>query len=824
MSESETASPLPAASDNAYNAYNAYDAEGMEAVRKRPGMYIGDPSTTGLYQCVWEVVDNSIDEALGGHCDRIDIRLHRDNSISIADNGRGIPVTVHRSEGIPTVEVVLTKLHAGGKFDANSYKVSGGLHGVGVSCVNAVSQWLTCEVRRDGLRHRIRFERGETAEPLVELGPADDRGTVISFKPDREVFGENTVFQYETIVARLRELSFLNKGVRISLEDEREEGRAQVFYHADGLSGFVRFLNKGREVLHPKVVHLEGSTVVPVEDGGEGEVAIELAMQYNDGFDERVLCFANNIRNRDGGTHLEGFKAALTRVFNTYARNNNLVKGKGRPPGGEDLREGLCAIISVKMPDPKFSGQTKDKLINSEVSGIVQSLLGQALGDYLEENPRIARSLVQKAIMAQAAREAARKARELARKERKGLLGGANMPDKLRDCQTKDVGEAELFLVEGDSAGGSAKRGSDARFQAILPLRGKLLNVEKARIDKVLGHNEISAIIQATGVGIGDEFNLEGLRYGKIIIMTDADVDGSHIRTLLLTFFFRQMLPLIEHGHVFVAQPPLYKVTRRKKSEYVFNERLLQDEITRIGLDESRLLVRHGGIEREVDGTALRDLVDAVAEFEEHERVLALKGLTLEEYLGLRAGDDRLPLFRVSIGDVSRFVYDEAELEDLMAPYRAAAEQEEDEEDRVLPEILEFTEREEIDRSLDRLRMLGYDPELLFDHAERVDTFELLGGKEPQAFTTLRQLPRLIRSLGQSTFSEIQRYKGLGEMNPDQLWETTMDPARRRLIRVTMSDGLEAERMFSTLMGNDVAVRRDFIERYALSVAKNLDV
>ena len=807
-----------------YDADSIKVLEGLEAVRKRPGMYIGDPATTGLYQCLWEVVDNAIDEALAGYCDQVDVRIHKDNSISVEDNGRGIPVAMHPTENKPTIEVVMTVLHAGGKFDANSYKVSGGLHGVGVSCVNAVSAWTEVRVRRNGKTYQMRFERGHRVGDLDELGPSERTGTIVHFKPDYEIFGENTVMDFKTVASRLRELSFLNKGVRINFEDLREEGRAEVFFHADGLAGFVRWLNRGKEHLHPKVIYFE-------RDCGEG-VWIEIALQYNDSYDERIHCFANNIRNRDGGTHLEGFKTALTRVFNTYAKNNNLIRNQ-KVPSGEDLREGLTAIVSVKHPDPKFSGQTKDRLINSELAGVVQSVVGQALSDYLEEHPKIAKVLVNKAILAQQAREAARKARELARKDRKGLLAGSHLPDKLRDCQTREVDEAEVFLVEGDSAGGSAKRGSNAVFQAILPLKGKIINVEKARIDKVLSHSEIAALVQAIGVGIGTEMNMDGLRYGKVIIMTDADVDGSHIRTLLLTFFFRQMLPLIERGHIWVAQPPLFKIEKGKKKIYVHDEAYLTREITSRGLEGTVLIDKHSGIERTVEGNALRSLVEILSEFDDHERVLAFKGLTLDEYLALRNGADELPKYRVSVGDHMLYAYSDDDLRTLMRDHRLGEVEEsgsdDDDpgavEDKVEHEIIEFSERESIERSLDQLRMLGYNPEYLFDSTtDRLDPFTIRSDKGDVVLTSMLPIPAVVREYGKKSMGEVSRFKGLGEMNPDELWETTMDPERRQLVRVSLSDALEAEQMFSTLMGSDVAVRRDFIERYALSVAKKLDV
>jgi len=815
--------PQPAANDPVtpapagdYGADSIQVLEGMAAVRKRPGMYIGDPASNGLYQLVYEVIDNSIDEALAGHCSEISISIHPDNSVSIADNGRGIPVAPHPSDGRSTLEVALTVLHAGGKFDRNSYKVSGGLHGVGVSCVNAVSAWLKADVKRDGKHWRMEFSRGAATTKLQAIGDTGERGTTIHFKPDFEVFAENTVYDYKIVAARLRELSFLNRGVRINFQDLREEGKAEVFYSQDGLRGFVEYLNQGKAAMHP-VIHF-------FKEDKESLLTVEVAIQYNDSYDEHVICFANNIRNRDGGTHLEGFKTALTRELNTYAKNANLLKGD-KPPAGEDLREGLCAIIGVKLPEPKFSNQTKDRLINSEVSGVIQALVGNAIKDYCEENPKISKLLVTKALFAMQAREAARKARELARKDRKSLLHNAGMPDKLRDCSSRDVAETEIYLVEGDSAGGSAKRGSDAKIQAILPLKGKIINVEKARIDKVMGHSEISAMIQAFGTGIGDEFSLEGLRYGKIIIMTDADVDGSHIRTLLLTFFFRQMSQLITKGHVYVACPPLYKVRRGKKEEYVYNEKLLAAEILAGGMAESTFIDRHSHSERELKGVQLQGLLDVLQEFDEHERVLALKGLTLGEYLALRDGAGVLPLYRARVGEAETYLASEASLDALLKNLAANAAPVIEGVAPIHPEIIEFTEREHLERSLDRLRVLGFNPDFLLDGPGRVVPFvlrsEALG---EQILTCLRQLLPALKKVGQEGLDDIQRYKGLGEMNPDQLWETTMDPARRRMKRVTMTDAIEAERMFSTLMGNDVGIRRDFIERFALAVLKKVDV
>jgi DNA gyrase subunit B len=801
--------PTPADKPSAdYGVDQIQVLEGMAAVRKRPGMYIGDPGGHGLYQLVWEVADNSIDEALAGFCTEVGVTIHKDESLSVSDNGRGIPTAPHPSSGKSTLEVALTVLHAGGKFGSGAYKKSGGLHGVGVSCVNAVSEWLIADVNRDGKHFRMRFERGEAVTPLETIGESDRRGTTIHYRPDPAVFGANTIYHWDVIAGRLRELAFLNAGVRIVLTDERAEGRSEVFWSTDGLAGFVRFLNQGKEAMHP-VVHIMRTT--------DDNIDFELALQYNDSYDEQVLCFANNIRNRDGGAHLEGFKTALTREMNTYAKDAGLVKGE-KPPTGEDLREGLCAIVSVKLAEPKFSNQTKDKLINGEVAGIISSCLGGALKDYLQENPKIAKQLVQKAMAAMEAREAARKARELARGKRKSLLSSAGMPDKLRDCESRDVGITELYLVEGDSAGGSAKRGSDAHFQAILPLKGKIINVEKARIDKVLGHSEISAMVTALGTSIGEDFSLEGLRYGKIVIMTDADVDGSHIRTLLLTFFFRQMAKLIQAGHVWVAQPPLYKVSRGKHEEYVFNGKLLDAEIVRLGTKDAVLIDEAG--KREFGAHALADLVGVLSEFEEHEHSLAFKGITLGEYLHLRNKTGTLPLYQLRRGESITYLADAAALDAALAASSAPGA---DGTVQLLPEIIEFAERTAVGNSLAKLLQLGFDPGWLSGAPGREPNFTLRDAKDERRLGGLLDILPAVKEFG-SRGLDIQRYKGLGEMNPDQLWETTMDPKRRTMKQVDISDAIEAERMFATLMGNDVGIRRDFIERHALAVAKKIDV
>lgn len=617
--------------------------EGLEAVRKRPGMYIGSTSSRGLHHLVWEIVDNSIDEALAGRCDTIDVTIHPDNSVTVRDNGSGIPVGIHPQMGIPTVEVVLTVLHAGGKFGGEGYKVSGGLHGVGSSVVNALSEWLLVEVRREGKIHRQRFERGKAATPLEVIGSTDETGTTVTFKPDPEIFTETTEFSYEILQSRLRELAFLNGGITITLTDERQN-KAQTFRYEGGIASFVEYLNQNREVLHD-----------PIFVSGEKDgIIAEIALQYNDSYASNIYSFANNIHTHEGGTHEAGFKTALTRVINEYGKRMNLIKDDVKLDG-EDVQEGIVAVISVKIPDPQFEGQTKTKLGNSEVRGIVQTLFSDKFTDFLNENPAVAKKIVEKALMAARAKEAARKARDLTR--RKSALEVGSLPGKLADCTSRDASVSEIYIVEGDSAGGSAKQGRDSKFQAILPLRGKIINVEKARLDKILSNAEIRAIITAIGTGIGQDFDISKARYHKIVIMTDADVDGSHIRILLLTFFYRYMKPLIEAGFIYIAQPPLYKVTKGKQIVYAYND---------------------------------ADL----------EKVLAELG-------------------RTGIG--------------------------------------------------------------------------------------------------------IQRYKGLGEMNPDQLWETTMDPGNRTLLQVSMQDAAEADLIFDKLMGDRVEPRREFIEEHAKFV-RNLDI
>ncbi|MFV9510293.1 DNA topoisomerase (ATP-hydrolyzing) subunit B [Tepidibacillus sp. LV47] len=632
---------------NNYDASQIQVLEGLEAVRKRPGMYIGSTSERGLHHLVWEVVDNSIDEALAGYCDHIVVTVHKDNSVTVSDNGRGIPVDIHPKMGRPAVEVALTVLHAGGKFGGEGYKVSGGLHGVGVSVVNALSTWLEVIVKRDGKIHKQRYRRGVPEYDLKVIGETDETGTTVTFLPDPEIFQESTEFNYETLKSRLRELAFLNRGIKIELIDERGEGKKDRFYYEGGINSFVEFLNKNRDVLHPKPIYVKGN---------KDNIELEISMQYNDSYSSNILSFANNIHTHEGGTHESGFKSALTRVLNDYARKNNLLKEQDANLSGDDVREGLTAVISVKIPNPQFEGQTKTKLGNSEVRGITESIFGDKLSIFLDENPSVAKKIIEKALLAARAREAARKARELTR--RKNALEVSSLPGKLADCSSKDASISELYLVEGDSAGGSAKQGRDRTFQAILPLRGKILNVEKARLDKIFANEEIRAMITALGTGIGDDFDISKARYHKIIIMTDADVDGAHIRTLLLTFFFRYMRELIEKGYVYIAQPPLYQIKQGKTVRYAYNDREL----------------------------------------------------------------------------------------------------------------------------------------------EKIKT-ELPDRPEPV----------------------IQRYKGLGEMDPNQLWETTMNPKTRTLLQVSLQDASDADYVFETLMGDKVEPRREFIQEYAKYV-RNLDI
>jgi len=787
---------------------------GLDAVRKRPGMYIGDTDDgTGLHHMVFEVVDNSVDEALAGFCDRVDVTIRFDGTVTIEDNGRGIPVGMHPEEKMPAAELIMTTLHAGGKFDHSSYKVSGGLHGVGVSVVNALSEWLKLEIRRDGGVWRQEYARGKVVGPLTRVGDTDRTGTRIRFKPDPEVF-TSTEFSFDVLAHRLRELSFLNSGVRIVVTDERSEKR-QEFFSEGGIASFVEYLNRNKTGVHEDVVHFT--------DEKEG-IIVEIGLQWNDSFQELVYCYTNNIFNRDGGTHLTGFRTALTRTINSYAQSNVKAAQKATLTG-DDLREGMTAVLSIKHPDPKFNSQVKEKLVSSEVKGVVETVVNDRLGVYLEEHPRSARSIVEKAVMASRAREAARKAREMV--QRKGALDSSSLPGKLADCQERDPTRAELYIVEGDSAGGSAKQGRDRRFQAILPLRGKILNVEKARFDKMLGSQEIATLITALGCGIGkDHFDINKLRYHSIILMTDADVDGSHIRTLLLTFFYRQMQEIVDRGHLFIAQPPLFKVRKGKKEIYLKNESAFDEFVIRSGTEELSLLTADGA---EISGPKLRELAfksiryhKVFAKLERRgdprviEAIVHQRGLTLETL----SSDDEVA---AELQNTQRFL--EQSYPEVL-PLKFTLET--DEEEEAARVICETTVKSApvltvIDAGLlgsPEVKELRALQQVFADYGEA--PYLLQGNGEAQELSRLEQVSELVERLGRKGLS-IQRYKGLGEMNPEQLWETTMNPETRTLLQVKVDDPMEADDIFTVLMGDQVEKRREYITENALTV-RNLDI
>ena len=799
--------------------------EGMEAVRRRPGMYIGDTTPRGMHHLVWEIVDNSIDEAMVGRCKNILVKVNVDGSVTVSDDGHGIPIGPHPQLKISTLEVVMCRLHAGGKFDHDSYKVSGGLHGVGASVVNALSAWCEVEVAKDGDVWHMEFERGKKTSDLKRIGTSKRTGTLTSFKPDPEIFPD-TNFKYEMLVSRLRELAYLNEGLRIRLVDERD-GRGDEFKFDKGLVAFVQHLNEGKTTIHRPFTMRN--------DDPETSLQMELALQYNDGYSETILSFANNINTIEGGTHLSGFKTALTRTLNYYAKQQGLLK-KDTPPSGDDLREGLTAVVTVKVPEPQFEGQTKTKLGNSEVEGFVQQAVNEMLGSWLEENPAVAKRVITKGIQAMQARDAARKARDLAR--RKGALVSGNLPGKLADCRSRDVDRTELFLVEGDSAGGPAKGGRDSAVQAVLPLRGKILNVEKARIDKMLGHEEIRHIISALGCGIGaDEFNLEKRRYGKIIIMTDADVDGSHIRTLLLTFFYRHMRPLMQNGHIFVAQPPLFLVRRRKHKQYVLNESEMRKTLLDLGLEGTTLHVYDASRKKrklalEVTGAKLRDLALLLEDLSDRVHILKRRGLSFADMMARRK-DGKLPTYWVMLEGKDVFCYSQDEYDAVLAEHGASVVEngENDKADGAgrIQKKVELHEVKEIEKLIGKVKKFGISIEDYFLIREQSVT----GEKEPAKYVLstngekaevdgVADIVPGIRELG-SRGMEIKRFKGLGEMNDSELWETTMDAERRVLLRVKGEEAEEAERMFSVLMGSNVEKRREFIEKHALEV-KNLDV
>jgi DNA gyrase subunit B len=805
----------------AYDAGSITVLEGLEAVRIRPAMYIGDTDVRGLHHLIWEVVDNSMDEALAGYARRCEVVIRQDGSVSVTDDGRGIPVGIHPTEGIPAVEVALTRIHAGGKFDKSVYKVSGGLHGVGVSVVNALSEWLEVTVQREGAIHRMSFRRGEREHEIEVLGKSERTGTQVVFKPDAEIFS-TTEIQYEIVAKRLREMAYLmgTRGIVIDLEDERT-GAKEHFEFPEGVLTFVQHINKNKTVLHPDIIHF--AKIVPSPDRADREYEIEVAMQYTDTYQETVYCFVNNINTPGGGTHLAGFKTGLTRSLNNYAKSEKLAKDTDDLPSGDDLREGVTAIVALKVPDPQFEGQTKDKLGNREVQGIVESVVGEQLSTYLEEHPAAAKSIIQKAMLAQAAREAARKARDLVR--RKSALASGNLPGKLADCQSSNLDESELFLVEGDSAGGSAKMGRDRRFQAVLPLKGKILNVEKARLDKMLSHSEIQLIISALGTGIADEFDLSKLRYGKTIIMTDADVDGSHIRTLLLTFFFRHMRDLIEAGRLYIAQPPLYKLSWKGGQRYITTEAELRTVLTERGVEALSVVDPHSG--RSWKGGTLRELSDELRKLEEIAAECAppWAGVPVRELTRSFDGT-RLPAHWAQAQGKGRFFATLGELNDFLELLKAGLRPGEplrvyDGPDRGFPResahavVCHLAHLDELTRLLSNLEKKGL--ALRGGGEWRVE-----GGKEPETCTDPLALAAALRKGAQSEI-DVQRYKGLGEMDADQLWESTLDPARRTLYQVSIEDAMSADEIFTILMSDQVEQRREYIERHALEVT-NLDV
>jgi len=793
-----------------YDATSIQVLEGIEAVRRRPAMYIGDTSVRGLHHLVFEVVDNSVDESLAGFCDSIAVAIKPDNSISVVDNGRGIPVDMHKTEKKPAVEVALTTLHAGGKFDHRSYKVSGGLHGVGVSCVNALSDWLEVEVKRDGKIYHQRYERGKTVSKLIVIGKSSSTGTKITFKPDKTIFTK-TEYAYDILAGRLRELAFLNKGLKIKLTDERSDKEA-VFEFSGGIISFVEYLNKNKNPLHNKVVYFE-----KLQD----DVNVEVALQYNDGYAETMFSFANNINTIEGGTHLSGFKSALTRGINQYAKSKNLLKDNIAITG-DDVREGLTAVISVKVPNPQFEGQTKTKLGNSEVEGLVASTSLEALSNYFEENPSVANKIVDKVIVASRAREAARKARELTR--RKGALEGAGLPGKLADCSERDAALCELYIVEGDSAGGSAKQGRDRRFQAILPIKGKILNVEKSRLDKILSNEEIRTIITALGTGIGEEFDITKLRYHKLMLMADADIDGSHIRTLLLTLLYRQLPKLVEEGHVYITQPPLYKIKRGQREEYIQTEQQMNDMLLDLGREGHKLI-------RVKDKLAFTDnqfkeLLKLLVELDKLGKYLDKKGVNFAEYISFRhPKTKKMPIYRIKVEGNIHFVYSDKELALLTEKEGKETEQ----------DVLQLFEAQEIEELVAKIEKLGIEFETYFSgnvitkpgaakEAEKKikPIYRIANGDEVKEVFSLKETLAYIKEVAAKGM-HIQRYKGLGEMNPQQLWDTTMDPEKRTILQVVLEDAVEADKMFTVLMGDQVEPRREFIEENAHQV-KNLDI
>ena len=849
--------PKETASTDRYDATKIDKLEGLEAVRKRPGMYIGDPDENGLHHCVYEVLDNSIDEHLAGYCNKIKVAIHADGSVSVEDDGRGIPVDTHKKFNMPAVELVLTNLHAGGKFGQGAYKYSGGLHGVGAKCVNALSIWFKAEIYRDGNVNYIEFEQGKTTKKLEVIGKTKKTGTKITFLPDPEIFTVTTEYKFEILHHRLRELAFLNPGITILLTDEREDGKSETFFYKDGIVQFVKQIGENKQVIHPKPIAFHST---------KEEIIVDCVMQYNSSYNDQILCFANSIPNSDGGTHLTGFRTALTRAVNQYAKANKLLKDKDPSFSGDDVREGLICILSVKLPNPRFESQTKVKLVNGEVEGVVSSIVYEGLMAYFDGTPSLGKKIVDKCLTAARAREAARKARDTVRKT---AMTGGGLPGKLADCSDRDPVNTELYIVEGDSAGGSAKQGRDRKFQAILPIRGKLINVEKARLDKVLENREIRTMITAIGTGIGsgnskddDEssskddgaFNIEKLRYHKIIIMTDADVDGSHIRTLLLTFIYRQMPELLKQGYVYIAQPPLYKVTRKKRVEYLDDDPQLVKMLLDLGSEDVRL--RSLENDKEVAKKQLAEILELLQSLDKFAGAIRRHGGNFTEYLEQRDSKKKtLPSHMVKIWegndevvhyfqtekalanfgkdnlDLGLFGEDEGEevtanetnAEDE-APTNSGRKSKKKEGPRRRARHVELHEHTAIEEILSKLNRKG----LSVDHYSAQDEplFEIIQGEGGSAnarrLFSISEILEAVMDVGRKGI-QIQRFKGLGEMNPKELYETTMSPETRKLLRVEESDAVEADDMFSRLMGEEVEPRRHFIQENALNV-RNLDV
>ena len=805
-----------------YGAAQIDKLEGLEAVRKRPGMYIGDPDERGLHHCVFEVLDNSIDEHLAGYCSRVEVSIHSDGSVSIRDNGRGIPVEVHPKFKIPTLELVLTNLHAGGKFGQGAYKYSGGLHGVGAKCVNALSTWFKVEVMREGQVHFMSFAQGKTTQKLTVLSELKNKkqtGTFVTFLPDPEIFTITTTFKFERLAGRLRELAFLNPGIEIVLTDERDDEehrpRSETFFYKHGIVEFVRQLSETRQILHPKPIVISTK---------RDEIYVDVVLQYNDSYNDQILCFANSIPNPDGGTHLTGLRTALTRAVNQYAKANNILKEKDPALSGDDVREGLTAVLSVKLPNPRFESQTKVKLVNTEVEGVVNSSLYEGLMDHFDQNPAVAKKVIDKALTAARAREAARKARETVRKS---ALTGGGLPGKLADCSERDPALTELYIVEGDSAGGSAKQGRDRRFQAILPIRGKLINVQKARLDKVLQNTEIQTMITAIGTGIGDgdqegAFNIEKLRYGRIIIMTDADVDGSHIRTLLLTFFYNQMPQLLRRGHIFIAQPPLYQIKRKKREEYVDDDVQLNRILISLGAEELKLI--NYADKKEIPSTQLKEILELLDRLEKSSEAIR-----------------RLVVIRTGNEESVEYFHNEAELREFTAAnidlnlFESESSDSENGENggekitkaaknarRRRARLVEIHQSKSIEKLIGELSKKGFKIEHYAD--SKTPLFQLIDGETTHDILAIPRILEIVKEVGRRGV-QIKRFKGLGEMNAKELYETAMNPERRRFLKVELNDdnSLEAGRMFDILMGDIVEPRRIFIEDNALNV-RNLDV